>query len=664
MAIRLNNAASTSVQFNKIQFLSAVSTGLEEEFQGEKIAENTRRDRFPERFPGIASLPVVNRAFGAIYCHGFPYILALLISITVFTAIKVPYLQVPFTGEHSMKYNTYVEPAFYMVQKDTMLWNQKRYVADPVSNPEGIFTKFDHLPLMEWGLYTVFKLFPDAGMELKTRIVTNFIGILILLYAYLFFCGYFPKSFNVLFIGLLSINPVFSFATYVTVLDSIVMFFMFLSLRQISVFFERKRISSLWWAAIWFGLGNAVKYPLFLWLAPISFLFMYSESENNVSFVKNYVIYLLVSLLVTFATVMIVGNLIASPKVALALLLLSATLLMLVRLFLVKKEESVQHLFEFVWKNKIIVGILFGGSIVAGVLLLRFSGLLDFSDEFLTDTSLVANPRLYKHMLLMQFKNYMTRNLFWFGMFGIALAFLTRENAMRRVCIPFLFGSLVYWVVASKSIFIHIYYSLIIMITLTICAAYFIHFVARSIKEPLQQSIILLCFLSMILPPILDATNGRMQNYLNVDNVIRYIRTNTEPDEFILFEGFLTPLSIYTGRGFVMPAVLINNVIREDIHKIGFANTMQKYRIKYLFTPNERINYPNYAPIFEHTNIKEPSGENYNRNISIFNAIGFQDPGISKDLKIIEEIEKKYNIQEKFVLAAQFGRFKFYSFRN
>jgi len=103
---------------------------------------------------------------------------------------------------------------------------------------------------------------------------------------------------------------------------------------------------------------------------------------------------------------------------------------------------------------------------------------------------------------------------------------------------------------ASKSIFIHIYYSLIIMITLTICAAYFIHFVARSIKEPLQQSIILLCFLSMILPPILDATNGRMQNYLNVDNVIRYIKNNTEPDEFILFEGFLTPLSIYTGRGF------------------------------------------------------------------------------------------------------------------
>ena len=54
------------------------------------------------------------------------------------------------------------------------------------------------------------------------------------------------------------------------------------------------------------------------------------------------------------------------------------------------------------------------------------------------------------------------------------MAFLTRESAMRRVAFPFLFGS-VYWVVASKSIFFHIYYSLIIVLTLTFGAAYFIY---------------------------------------------------------------------------------------------------------------------------------------------------------------------------------------------
>ena len=35
-----------------------------------------------------------------------------------------------------------------------------------------------------------------------------------------------------------------------------------------------------------------------------------------------------------------------------------------------------------------------------------------------------------------------------------------------------------------------------------------------------------------------------------------------------------------------------------------------------------------------------------------------------QDLQEVEEIEKKYNIQEKFVLAKQIGRFKFYSFKN
>jgi hypothetical protein len=637
---------------------------LEEEYRDEKNAEQRRLESFPEQFPKIASIPFIHRIFGAIYCHGFPYIIVLLILIVVFTSIKAPYFHAPFTGQHSMKYNTYVEPAAYMVQKDSMLWNQKKYASDPVHNPEGIFPKFDHLPLMEWGLFLTYKLFPDAGIETKTRVFTHFIGVLILLSAYWFFCGYFPKNISVLFIGLLSINPVFSFSTYVTVLDSIALLFMFVSLRQITLYFQRKKISSLWWAAIWFGLGNAVKYPLFLWLAPISFLLMYYESENIVSFLNNYFIYILISLLVTFATVFISGNIIASPKSASILAVTSFILLVLIRHLLAKNENSVFHLFEIVWENKTILGLIFIVLIGAGIFLVRFLRLSDFADEFLTDSSLVANHRLYKYMFFNQFKNYMTRNLFWFGLSGTALALITRENAMRRVWIPFLFGSLVYWVVASKAIFFHIYYSLIIVMTLTFSAAYFIHFVARNFKNSLQKIIIMVCFFLLIFPPILDATNGRMENYVNVDNAVKFIKENTRPDECILFEGFFTSLSIYTRRGFVMPAVLIDNTIRDDIHKIGFANTMQKYKIKYLFTPNERPFYPDYAPIFEPTKVKEPSGRNYNRSISIYKTIGVQDSGISNDLRQVEEIVKKYNIQEKFVLAAQVGRFKFYSFQN
>jgi hypothetical protein len=113
-----------------------------------------------------------------------------------------------------------------------------------------------------------------------------------------------------------------------------------------------------------------------------------------------------------------------------------------------------------------------------------------------------------------------------------------------------------------------------------------------------------------------------------------------------------------------MPAVLIDNAVRADIHKIGFAETMRKFKVKYLITQYERPYYKDYAPIFEPLNIKEPSGRNYNRAITIRNTIGIPDSGLSDELQLVEEIERKYKIKEKFVLADQVGRFRFYSFNN
>jgi hypothetical protein len=614
--------------------------------------------------PASTVLEEEHRAEEAEGRRGYPYALGLIAILLLFTWIKAPYLAAPFTGEHSMKYNTYVEPAVYMVQKDSMLWNQKKYVSDPVHNPEGIFPKFDHLPLMEWGLFLTYRLFPGAGIELKTRIFTHLIGVLTLLCAWRFLSGYFPKSFNLLFIGLIAINPVFSFSTYVTVLDSIVFLFMFVSLRQIGVYLERKRIRSLLWAGVWFGLGNAVKYPLFLWLAPIAFLFLFFQREDNARFFKDFGIYLFTCLLVTFMMVLAFSNLISSPGLAFALMSFLALLLWGIHRFLVNYEETVLRFAGYILAQRGILGLVSVLSVVAAILLIRALKLSDYADEFLTDSSLVGNPRLYKYMLFHQFKEYMTRNLFWIGLSGSALALLTRESAMRRVWIPFLLGALVYWVVASKSIFFHVYYSLIIVWTLTFGAAYFIHFLLGNLKNATQKAIVVMGFLSLILPPVVDATTGRMRNFIDVRSAVRYIQENTKPEEFLLFEGYLTPLSIYTGRGFVMPAVLANDEIREEIRRIGFAKTMRKYRVKYLFTPNEQPFYLDYAPLFEPTNIVEPSGQNFNRNIRIYQTIGISDPGLKEDLRQVEEIERKYAIREKFVLEHQIGKMKFFSFKE
>jgi hypothetical protein len=644
--------------------LSAASTAMDEDLRADRRAERERAERFAGRFPFLASVPLLHGAFRALYRHGPAYVLILVLTVAAFTAIKAPYFSAPFTGEHSMKYNTYVEPAYYMLQKDSMLWNQKKYVADPVHNPEGIFPRFDHLPLMEWGLYLTFRLFPDAGMELKTRLFTHVIGVLILVCGYLFFCRYFPKRFCALFVILLALNPVFSFSTYVTVLDSIALLFMFLSLLQLGAAIDQGKVAGLLGAATWFGLGNAVKYPLFLWLAPIAFLFIYFADTDRARFLRDFTIYVAVSLAVTAAAVVVTRLLIPAPRLAVGMALAASAALLVGRRELQRHQESVDRGFSYLWNHKAALGAVVALSVLAGLVAFRLSRLSDFEDEFLTDPTLVANYRLYKYMLLQQFKNYMTRNLFWLGVGGGALALLTREKAMRRVWLPFAFGSLVYWVVASKSIFFHIYYSLIIVLTLTAGAAYFIDFVVRNFRPDLQRIVVYLCFLSLLVPPILDETTGRMKNYVPVENAIRYIKENTRPDEFILFEGYLTPLSIYTGRGFVMPAVLIDDAIRRDIRTIGFAETMRKYKVKYLFTPYERPYYADFAPIFEETGITEPSGTNFNRIITIYKTIGVSDPEISKDLREVEKVEEKYDIKDKFVLASRVGRFGFYTFQN
>jgi hypothetical protein len=171
------------MNFSEIKRLLAATTALDEDRRTEERGARARGERFRDLFPRVSAVPVVGGVLRGGYAHGIPYLAAVLVSLMVFTAIKLPYLQAPFTGEHSMKYSTYVEPATYMLQKGTMLWYQKKYVADPLSNPQGIFPRFDHLPLMEWGLYLAYRTFPGTKMELTTRIVTHVIGLLTLLYA-------------------------------------------------------------------------------------------------------------------------------------------------------------------------------------------------------------------------------------------------------------------------------------------------------------------------------------------------------------------------------------------------------------------------------------------------------------------------------------------------
>ena len=112
------------------------------------------------------------------------------------------------------------------------------------------------------------------------------------------------------------------------------------------------------------------------------------------------------------------------------------------------------------------------------------------------------------------------------------------------------------------------------------------------------------------------------------------------------------------------PATLASDRTREEIHKLGFAETMRKYRIKYFFSPNEKPFFKDFVPLFAKTKLIEPSGTTFNRNISIYRVIGQEYHEIDDELKEVEQMENKFDIPGKFKLVAKIGKYNFYSFLN
>ena len=637
---------------------------IEEEYQSDVESRKTRSAQFEKRFPTIDKTPLMRGVARGLYSHGSAPVISLIAILLIFTAIKAPYFSMPFTGEHPTKYNTYVEPALYMSQTNNPLLYQKKYVADPVTNPAGIFNKFDHLPLFEWGLGITYKIIPFGSVETKTRLFTHFIGLWLFVLAYIFFIRWLPTKLTFLVLALMSVNPIIVFGTYVTVLDSLVILCMFLSFIMLNGYFQEGNISRLFWAGIIYGIGVSVKYSLLLWMAPISLLLIFYQRESVADFVRNFLIYSILGILgvITFKTT--IGKIIVSPIASSGFL--AGWILFYWALFRVVKryQSEISRWIEIVYRKKLTLFIFGMILFLAGFAVFRFFKFGDYLEEYLTDPTLLFNPRMYKYMLLYQFKNYMTRMIFWTGMTGFLLVFTLGNPRSRKLVSSFLFGSVAYWLIASKAIFFHNYYTLIFMILFSVTASFSLYYIYMNMPSLGAKVILVLLFSALILPPAQGEAVSKINRASSVTGVVNFIRENTQENDFILYEGFLSPLVIYTGRGFVKPATLASDSTREEIQKLGFAETMRKYRIKYFFSPNEKPFFKDFAPLFAKTKLIEPSGTTFNRNISIFRVIGQEYPEMDDDLREVEQIENKFDIPGKFRLVAKIGKYKFYSFLN
>jgi 4-amino-4-deoxy-L-arabinose transferase-like glycosyltransferase len=636
-----------------------VKKEIDQEQINESSAEQKRFEEFPEKFPVINKIPIFKNIIRYVHKEGWWRIIALLTIFIAFTAVKAPYFGVSFTGEHTMKYNAYVEPAKYMLEKNNPFWNQQKYQANPVNNPEGIFKIFGNPPLIEWGLVTTYYLFPYNSAEFNTRLFTHFLGILILFLSYLFFSKWLSKENSLIITFLISINPIISFISFVTTEDSLLLIFTFLSLIYLLKYFKNNNFFDLFLCGFLFGIGNTAKYSLFLWLAPIIFILLAFSGKKPSTFLKNFSIIIVLSLLpiIGFKT----SLLYLPTNATLSLLGFFIWWVVFVRLyFFVKKNEATyENLIERAFKHKILCLMFLFIMIAFGFLFLYSTKLYKFSNEFLTDSTLIFNLDMYKFMLKEQFKPYMTQNVYYLGLIGLVFSLLIGLKKQRLILLSFFIGAFVYWISASKVIFFHNYYTAIIMIVFCLSVGIMVYLLGKAIGNKFLFFFLLLLVGILLFPASYDANTKRMSKEVDQSVFVeacKYLIKQTSPSEKYIDGNYVLSLTICSERGAITRDHLDSQTLRNSVIKKGFTETMREYKIKYLITTGEGIDFRWFANLYS----ADLSSVGRRRSDNILSQMG--EKKFFEDADEREKIITENNVATKIKLEKEIGSYKFYSF--
>lgn len=632
------------------------------EEEQERAVEEQRVNQFEQKYPKLSKVWLLGSLSKWFYKEGWVNLLILFSILAMFTIVKAPYFGVSFTGEHTMKYNSHVEPAKYMYERNDPFWMQQKYQANPITNPQGIFPTFSSPPFMEWGLLTTFYLFPHNTLELNTRLFTHSLGISILLLVYIFFGKWFSKRTALIICFLMAINPIINFLSFVTVLDSWAIIFAFTSLTFFTDFINTRKSSALFFAGLFFGIGSVVKYSVFLWLFPITLLILVFNLKRKYLVIKSLGIMGFLSL-TTFATHFTsIRNLPSDATLSLLKFLFWVFFSVGAFIFLSNFDNKINLVCQKLLEKKLI---LFGtvlGAIIIAILFISFSGVMSLSNEFLTDSTIIFNIRMYEHMLNQQFKSYMTANVFYLGIVGFVTSFfLMRKRRRAIILLSFLLGSLAYWVLASKSIFFHNYYTGIIMVTFIIAIVENLSALLYIFKRKIYFYMLLLLFTLIILPGSIRSNIERISRERDIkalQSVANYIIEHTKQDDFYFDDSFLLTLTFLTGRprGF-LPA---NDYTRNLVEKDGFSSTLAKYSIRFFITEGEQPNFVSYANLFSADTLQTTA---YRRNDIILSRI---DPNHNyyQDIELRKKIVEIKTLEEKFILEKEIGSFKIFSFVN
>lgn len=584
--------------------------------------------------------------------------------IVLFTLIKYPHFNTSFTGVHTMKYNSHVEPAKYMLENNNVFWWQKKYLANPVNNPEGIFKSIGTLPLNEWGLFLFFKTFPNNSIEYNTRLFTHFVGIIFLISIYAFFNMWLSKEKSLIAVLLIAMHPIIILNTFLTVEDSWLLVFTFISLFFTIKHVQKKSYTYLLWSGVFLGLGLISKISIALWLAPATTVILLFNSRSIEKFFYTLAIFFSGGAIIYFVfnaslTSMPTDGILSVLKFIIFLLIVP-----LIHLFLKKVDNGLlDNKAKLFLKNKYL--LLICSVTFATILILFFirKNFLSVFQEFLTDPDLLFNWQMYKFMFNEQFKEYATHSFFYMSLFSVIVTPFLLNKKSKIVLTALFFSAFTYWILASKSIFFHNYYTHLFMIAGAVSIAIFLSSMKKRLEKPFGEILtiaLIIILLSQMIPASKETMSKEFEDMQSFEELANFLIQNTSENQIYIDDSYLLSLTIKTGRPRIEPSALDSKEVRKIVQEKGFSAAMKKYNISYLITRNPEIKYEEFVNVFSTEGLLPTS---YRRRDRIFSTI-YEDFNYFQDLEKRREIIEKNNIQDKFYIEKKIGPYTIIGFND
>ena len=590
------------------------------------------------------------------------YLLGLIFIIFFFIVRKIPYWHIPFTHNHPLKYNTYVDPALSMLKENDPFFYQVKYMHNPITNSLGVGQKFGNLPLLEWLLFGAYKIFSRVlTLEAITRMVMIIIGSFGLIFCYSFLKKAFNKGIALITVLLLSINAIFNLSFFVTVYDALSFCLTFAALSLLLESINKDSIKKLVFSAVLIGIGCSIKENILLWSLPTVFMFVLLNHKKSLEKVLSKMSLYMITVMGPYIITKVSISHFPQKETQHYLLLVVLTIFFSIYVLNTKcvytfLKKVTTSLIEYVRKHKMILWLI----PVFVVLAIKLVYSTTVSEEFLTDWHLIINPDLYLNFINRQIIPYIGRYPFYIFLMSIPLfVYYNKNSNFTKSFLSLIFGSLFYLVLASKSLFFHSYYWLFIITSMTTFIAWGIYFIINSFYKGWSRIIYAVLFIGTLFVGISPSVTGKLnRKYMEILDVVEYINSEELEEGTSFFDqANVSYLTIKTDLYRVYSTeVFANQEFKDSVQEIGFIETMRKYKILYVVA-GESISYQHFAPAFIEQNLEYPSSV---RTKSIFAELYSTDQSVDnyQDLKnlVIEE----NHLEDQFKLIKDFYQFKVY----